>query len=95
MAIAAQIDLQLLRLMSAATLLVAWAYTLHGWIKYPRGAAATELGLIGFVALGLACWVIPIEHNALRIALRGLGTLVGLIAFGLCTVLAGALRNGL
>ena len=90
-----QIDLRLPRYLLAAALLAAWVCALRGWIEFPRGASATEVGLIGFVALGLASWAILIEHRGLRIALRGLGTLVALIAFALCVVLEEALRNGL
>jgi hypothetical protein len=93
--VADQIDLRLPRYLVAAALLAAWAYALHGWIEYPRGAGETEIGLIGFAAFGLAGWAIPVEHGVSRIALRGLGTLVGLVAFGLYIVLIGALRNGL
>jgi len=84
-----------LRFGLAAVLCAVWVWMTVQWSGYPNGAAATQLGLVGFAALGLAAWVTPIDWRVMRLVIRIFGTIIGVLAIALCAWLELLLRNGL
>jgi hypothetical protein len=82
-----------LRLLVATVCFALFVYGSAEYIDYPKGAAATLKGLMGFVALGLIPWIAP-ANFASRI-LRIVGTIISVVALVLFVFLYEALRNGL
>jgi hypothetical protein len=84
-----------LRFGLTAVLCAAWLYAMLRWSGHPNGAGVALMGLLSFTGLGLAAWVVPIEHRGLRITARVVGAVVGLGTLALYVLLVIALRNGL
>jgi uncharacterized membrane protein YccC len=82
-----------LRILVATVCLALFVYGFAEYVDYPKGATATLKGLMGFVALGLAPWIAPLNF-ASRI-LRNVGTIISVVALALFLLLYGALQNGL
>ena len=84
-----------LRVLSVLALCLAWLWLFFRWLTYPQSAGAAVLALLGFVGLGVAAWLAPIESRSERTTVRLVGTIIAIPALLADTVLVLALREGL